>query len=66
MNTGTAAAQILRPAEAARFVGISRSSAYALEAAGKFPKRRKLSQRCSGYVRAELEAWLQSRPLARE
>jgi prophage regulatory protein len=55
---------IVRPAEADRICGVSKSTRYRLEAAGKFPKRVILSERSSGYYSDEIEAWLESRPRA--
>jgi prophage regulatory protein len=55
---------IVRPAEADRICGLSKSTRYRLEAAGKFPKRVILSERSSGYYSDEIEAWLASRPRA--
>jgi prophage regulatory protein len=53
---------VIRPIEADRICGISKSTRYRLEAAGQFPKRILLSERSSGYFSDEIEAWLASRP----
>lgn len=56
---------IVRPAEADRICGISKSTRYRLEAAGQFPKRVILSERSSGYFSDEIETWMASRPRAK-
>ena len=56
--------RILRGAEVDRLIGLSKSSRYELEKAGKFPRRRRLSDRASGYLESEIDAWIQSRPVA--
>jgi prophage regulatory protein len=56
---------IARLAEVESLTGLSRSSVYRLEAAGRFPKRRKLSARLVAWPRGEVIEWLESRPIAR-
>jgi len=56
--------RILRPREADRLCGISKSTRYRLEASGRFPKRVILTERASGYFSDEVAAWLDSRPRA--
>lgn len=56
--------RVVRPGEADRICGISKSTRYRLEAAGQFPKRIILSERSSGYFSDEIQAWLDSRPRA--
>jgi predicted DNA-binding transcriptional regulator AlpA len=58
--------RILRPAEAWRKAGISRSTGYRLEAEGKFPRRIKITAHCSGYLEEELDAWIQARVAERD
>jgi predicted DNA-binding transcriptional regulator AlpA len=59
--TLTPTATIVRPNQLHLLVGISKSTAYRLEAAGFFPKRRQLSTLAVGWLRSELEAWLATR-----
>lgn len=40
---------------------LSRSTRWRLESQGKFPARRQLSPNAVGWLRAEVEAWIQSR-----
>lgn len=56
--------RIFRPMEVDRLCGFSSNTRYRLEAAGRFPKRIKLSERASAYFCDEVEAWLASRPRA--
>jgi len=51
----------IRPNQQHFITGFSKSTAYRLELAGTFPKRRKLSSLAVGWTRAELEAWVASR-----
>jgi len=51
----------VRPNQQHFVTGFSKSTAYRLEQAGLFPKRRKLSCFAVGWTRAELEAWVASR-----
>jgi prophage regulatory protein len=44
----------------AEVVPISRSTAWRLERAGKFPRRRKISPKCVGWLRTEVEEWARS------
>jgi prophage regulatory protein len=38
---------------------------YRLELAGKFPKRRQLSENSVAWLEADIAAWAESRPVAR-
>jgi predicted DNA-binding transcriptional regulator AlpA len=53
--------QYLNLQEAAQYVGASRSSILRWEAAGDFPRRRKLGPNRVGYRVIELKIWLASR-----
>lgn len=44
--------------------GLSRVTLWRLEAAGKFPKRCKLSQNSVAWREEEVSQWLETRPLA--
>lgn len=41
--------------------GLSDSQRYALIARGDYPKQIKLSERASGWIESEVDAWIQSR-----
>jgi prophage regulatory protein len=56
--------RIIRGREVDELVGLSRSRRYELEAAGLFPRRRKLSDRASGYLASEIFEWIRTRPVA--
>jgi predicted DNA-binding transcriptional regulator AlpA len=45
--------------------GLSRITIYRLELAGKFPKRRKLSENSVAWLEADISEWIDSRPFAR-
>ena len=51
-------------AEAVRRSTISRGHIFRLEAAGKFPRRVKITDHKIGFWRHEFEAWLANRPYA--
>jgi prophage regulatory protein len=55
---------IVRPKNVKDVVGVSYTTVWRLERAGQFPKRRRLSAGAVGWVRSELEAWLESRATA--
>ncbi|MDI1360863.1 AlpA family transcriptional regulator [Methylotenera sp.] len=42
-------------------VGLSRSTIYALMAAGKFPKSISLGERSVGWLESDIQAWIDSR-----
>ena len=49
----------LRPAEAARYLGVSRSTLYRFsENDATFPLKIRYSERCVVYLRTELDKWL--------
>jgi prophage regulatory protein len=49
---------IIREAECRRLSGLSRSTRWRLERAGKFPRRRQISDNAVGWLASELLAWL--------
>jgi prophage regulatory protein len=53
--------RILRIREVCQRTGMSRSSIYAYEQNGEFPKRIQISARAVGWVEADVEAFLQAR-----
>jgi predicted DNA-binding transcriptional regulator AlpA len=51
-----------RPAEACRYLGIGRTKLHNLsETDADFPRKIRISPRCVGWTRAQLDAWLQSK-----
>lgn len=52
--------QVLRPKEVIKEYGLSRTTIWRKEREGSFPKRVRLGSRAVGYLRSDLEAWLQS------
>jgi prophage regulatory protein len=53
--------EILRSPEPERLIGVHRTTLWRWEREGHFPKRIKLARRASGYLRSEVEKWLQDR-----
>lgn len=51
----------LKRTEVVALVGLGYSTIWRLEREGKFPARRKLSAGRVGWVRSEVEAWVQGR-----
>jgi predicted DNA-binding transcriptional regulator AlpA len=58
--------EILRSPDPEQQIGVSRTTLWRWERAGHFPKRIKLAGRASGYLRSEVEKWLQDRAAERE
>ena len=56
----------LRIKQVCAATGLSRSTVYDLEAAGQFPKRLKLSKRCSAWIESEVQEFLAHRMASRE
>jgi prophage regulatory protein len=54
----------VRELECERITGLSRSTRWRLERAGRFPKRRRLSSGAIGWLRSELSQWVASRQAA--
>jgi len=53
--------QILKLSEVKLITGLSGSSIYRGAANGTFPKQIKLGERSSGWIKSEVEQWLQER-----
>lgn len=58
--------RILRLPEVIEITGLSRMTIYRKEAAGEFPKRRRLGRNAIGWLDQEVEMWIQSCPTAQE
>jgi len=57
--------RILRIRKVCDRTGLSKTTLYDLETAGKFPKRVKLTDWATGWVESEVDAWLAARAAAR-
>ena len=55
------AQQILKLTEVKSTTGLSGSTIYRLISQGHFPRQIKLSQRSSGWLKSEVEQWLEDR-----
>jgi predicted DNA-binding transcriptional regulator AlpA len=56
-----ASAAILRPAAAANYLGLSLSTLAKMRVRGDGPRFIKLGQRCVGYMKDDLDRWLNER-----
>jgi prophage regulatory protein len=57
--------KFLRIRQVMQATGLSRMTIYRLELAGKFPKRRQLSENSVARLEADIADWIDSRPVAR-
>ena len=53
--------RIIREPECKQRTGLSRSTRWRLERVDKFPRRRRLSEGCSGWLESEIAAWIAAR-----
>lgn len=53
--------RFLREPEVQRITGLSRTTRWRLENAGKFSRRRQLSTNAVGWLASEIEAWMAER-----
>ena len=58
--------KVLKAKQVAEEINVSVSQVYKLVSEGSFPKQIKLSERGSGWLITEIDAWLQSRVDARD
>ncbi len=56
--------KLLTQKQVVNLVGVSRTTIWRLERAGKFPRRRQVSTKAVRWNQAEIEDWISSRPLA--
>jgi prophage regulatory protein len=56
--------KFLRIRQVMQLTGLSRMTIYRLELAGRFPKRRRLSENSVAWLESDIEAWADSRPSA--
>lgn len=56
--------KFLRIRQVMQLTGLSRMTIYRLELAGKFPKRRRLSENSVAWMESDIAAWADSRPIA--
>jgi prophage regulatory protein len=57
--------KFLRIKQVMQATGLSRMTIYRLELAGKFPKRRQLSENSVAWLETDIAEWIDSRPVAR-
>ena len=51
---------ILRTAKLQTYVGLSRTTIWRLEKSGQFPKRVRLGQNSVGWLKGDVDTWLES------
>jgi prophage regulatory protein len=56
--------KFLRIRQVMQVTGLSRMTIYRLELAGKFPKRRQLSENSVAWLESDITVWAESRPVA--
>ena len=56
--------KFLRIRQVMQLTGLSRMTIYRLELAGRFPKRRRLSENSVAWLESDIAAWADSRPIA--
>ena len=56
--------RFLRIRQVMQLTGLSRMTIYRLELAGRFPKRRRLSENSVAWLESDIAAWADSRPIA--
>lgn len=66
MSAAVTQKSLLRCPDVQVRTGLRKSQLYALEAAGHFPRRLKLSERSSAWVASEVDAWIAARIAARD
>jgi prophage regulatory protein len=52
---------VIREPECRELTRLSRTTRWRLERAGLFPRRRRISPGCTGWLRSEIAAWIASR-----
>jgi prophage regulatory protein len=56
---------ILRKKQVLRLVGLSASTVYTLQKAGKFPSPIKLGERAAGWLNSDIEQWVKEKAAQR-
>ena len=54
--------RFIREPEIALITGLSRTTRWRLERAGKFPNRRRISTNAVGWLASEINAWMTEQP----
>lgn len=58
--------QILRKDQVCQLTGLGKTSIYEMARAGQFPRPIELGARARGWLRAEIEQWIEERRQARD
>lgn len=52
---------VLRTQQLREYIGLSRTTIWRLEKSGQFPKRVRLGQNSVGWLKGDVDSWLESR-----
>ncbi|WP_080752341.1 helix-turn-helix transcriptional regulator [Alteromonas macleodii] len=52
---------VLRTQQLLEYIGLSRTTIWRLEKSGQFPKRVRLGQNSVGWLKGDVDTWLESR-----
>ena len=52
---------VLRTQQLREYIGLSRTTRWRLEKSGQFPKRVRLGQNSVGWLKGDVDTWLESR-----
>jgi len=52
---------VLRTQQLREYIGLSRTTIWRLEKSGQFPKRVRLGQNSVGWLKGDVDTWLESR-----
>ena len=52
---------VLRTQQLREYIGLSRTTTWRLEKSGQFPKRVRLGQNSVGWLKGDVDTWLESR-----
>jgi len=57
---------IIRPSELAEILSVNPVTIWRMEKRGDLPPRKKISNRCVGWLESDIKEWLESRPDANQ
>jgi prophage regulatory protein len=55
---------IIRPSKLAEILSVSTVTVWRMEKRGELPPRKKISNRCVGWLESDIKKWLEERPNA--
>lgn len=57
---------IIRPSQLAEILSVNPVTIWRMEKRGELPPRKKISNRCVGWLESDIREWLENRPYADE